>query len=212
VPQLGPCRSRSPFAAGASLDPQTLDGSTCAALCITRYAFIHLHNRLHQHGADVDAADNTLATPLHKCCQFSHSAVVSLLLDVSASVNSREKINGRTPLHCAARSGCQAAILPLVLARADINAVDAYNRTALHESCWAASAAHVAVRHVKQHTIVIFPLFLMSAPQVTSSLIMHAADVSAVELLHSWTPLHVASRWGRCSFRRKLSARKLENC
>ena len=98
-----------------------------------------------QHRASVDVFDKHMATPLHKSCEYAHSRVVSLLLAASANLNSREKVNGRQPLHSAARSGCESAVIQLALARADINATDAYARTALHESCWNASSSHDAV-------------------------------------------------------------------
>jgi hypothetical protein len=105
-----------------------------------------------QRGAIVDALDKHSATPLHKCCEHAHASIVSLLIAASANLNSREKVYGRLPLHSAVRSGCLDAVVQLAQSRADINATDAFSRTALHESCWNASAAH--------HNVTIFILIL----------------------------------------------------
>ena len=99
-----------------------------------------------QHGASVDARAHHSATPLHHCCENSHPQGIPLLLDACANVNAREKNHGRMPVHLAARSGCVDAVIQLALARADLNAPDAYSRTALHEACWAACTSHIAVR------------------------------------------------------------------
>jgi ankyrin repeat protein len=119
--------------------------------------FSSIHAAIIQRGADVNSLDKHSATPLHKCCEHAHALSVSLLLSASANLNLREKVYGRLPLHSAARSGCEAAVLQLAHARADINATDAFARTALHESCWNPSAAHHYVRVFVPTTPFRFP-------------------------------------------------------
>jgi ankyrin repeat protein len=136
-----------------------------------------LHNLiLCQHRAAVNALDHNYETPLHKCCQFSQPHVIPLLLHARADLHAREKCNGRMPLHVAARSACLDAVQHLVLSQADINSGDSYSRTALHEACWSSSCSFAAVAQF---------------------LVDKGADADAVELMHAWTPLHVAARWGR---------------
>lgn len=142
--QVGPSRLR-PFSAQGA---QTCFGSLGPSLfsCRLKPFFGLLLTASLQHGASVDSRAKYSTTPLHHCCENSHPQVIPLLLDASANINAREKNHGRMPVHLAARSGCVDSVIQLALARADLNAPDAYSRTALHEACWAACTSHIAVR------------------------------------------------------------------
>ena len=77
-------------------------------------------------GLDVDSRDDNGYTPLHwnadmGCTPGDREALVTLLLDAGATIESRDA-QGRTPLSVAAQSGSSTIVRMLLLAGADANA------------------------------------------------------------------------------------------
>ena len=112
-------------------------------------------------------------TPLHLCCRRGHGALVPLLLAAGAEPGRRNLAQGQGPLHCAAWTGDCEALSALLAAKAEPDLCDADGETALH----------VAARH--------------GQPDVIVALLMHGAQLGAVQATTGDTALHLASREGR---------------
>ena len=73
-------------------------------------------------------------TPLHMAAQLGHAGVIHLLVQAGASVNILGGELAEPPLHLATRYGHTGAMLALLDNRADINAGNRFNQTALHRA------------------------------------------------------------------------------
>jgi ankyrin repeat protein len=88
--------------------------------------------KLLQNGANVNAADKSGSTPLHKASLKGHAACVKLLLDAGAKSDTPDK-GERTPLYCASLNGGHAVCMQLLLdAGANVNAADTDGDTPLY--------------------------------------------------------------------------------
>ena len=87
-------------------------------------------------GAAVNTVDiGQQRSPLHfACCRVENLAVARLLLQHRASIRSTD-VDGRTPLHVAARWGAVETCRLLLSHRAEVDAVDEYGATPLLEAC-----------------------------------------------------------------------------
>ena len=72
-------------------------------------------------GADVNAKNDTGATPLHYTSAEGRKEAAELLIAAGADVNAKE-VNGETPLHAAAVHGHNQVVELLIGAGADVNA------------------------------------------------------------------------------------------
>ncbi|KAL1742745.1 ankyrin repeat-containing domain protein [Schizophyllum fasciatum] len=70
-------------------------------------------------------------TPLHFAARYGRRAVVDLLLDRKAAIDSRDQ-DGMTPLHCAASHGQSDVVAALLQRGANIAAVDNSGWSAVH--------------------------------------------------------------------------------
>jgi Ankyrin repeats (3 copies) len=80
---------------------------------------------------DINLKDKNGQTPLSWAARNGHEAVVKLLLDRSADVESRDDEDGRTPLSWAAKNGHDAVVKLLLDRSADIESKSRYGRTPL---------------------------------------------------------------------------------
>ncbi|MFB3881900.1 MAG: ankyrin repeat domain-containing protein [Armatimonadota bacterium] len=133
-----------------------------------RWGGVALLDRVLQAGADVNAVDDRLSTPLHYAVRSGRLDVTAALISARADVNA---VDGDclTPLHYAAQSAGLAIARALIDAGADVNAVDDHFSTPLH----------YAVRSGQL--------------DVTAALIAARADVNAVDT-DCRTPLHSAAQ------------------
>lgn len=79
----------------------------------------------------VDVKDHFGRTPLHFASIFQNSPAVSVLLELGANPNLRDKAES-TPLHYAAASGSPKSVELLIRAGADIHALNKFRRSALY--------------------------------------------------------------------------------
>eukprot|EP00752_Nemacystus_decipiens_P011995 g10634.t1 len=84
-----------------------------------------------EHGANVDATDDTQSTPLHHAVILNRDEMIDVLVEAGANTEVRDDI-GRTPLHCAAFNRPHDALLALLKHGAHVNARDDSQDTALH--------------------------------------------------------------------------------
>ncbi len=152
-------------------------------------------------GADASAQNFLGATPLHRGI---HSAeVTEALLDRGAKADGRD-VEGRTPLHWAARDTGSKSIASLLERGANPNATDHRKQTPLHLAAVAGNAPAAAelIRHGSQVAAMdehkTTPLHLAAAnekPDGIRLLLSNRASVSARDDF-GYTPLHEAARKG----------------
>src|SRR5207244_12724258 len=146
------------------------DGST-ALLWAAHWNAVDTAGMLVRAGADANAANDFLMTPLSEACTNGSAALVSLLLKAGANPNTPVG-TGVTPVMTCARSGNADAVRILLAGDADVNAKEpAQNQTAL---MWAAAEHH---------------------PVVVRTLIEAKADIHA-HTKNGFTALHFAAREG----------------
>ena len=167
-------------------------------------------------GANVNATDFTDETPLHWAAEYGHASIVSLLIAATASLNLKNKFEGRTPLYMAARNGHVFVVSMLIAAKASLDVQGAYGQTPLHQAAnygrvtiadmLIAAGASLNVRSSGGDTPLYWAVF-SNEVSIASALIAAGADVHAgqtVGLL--WTPLLLAASKGRASIADMLIA------
>ena len=167
-------------------------------------------------GANVNATDIVDETPLHWAAEYGHASIVSLLIAATASLNLKNKNEGRTPLYMAARNGHVFVVSMLIAAKASLDVQGAYGQTPLHQAAnygrvtiadmLIAAGASLNVRSSGGDTPLYWAVF-SNEVSIASALIAAGADVHAgqtVGLL--WTPLLLAASKGRASIADMLIA------
>ena len=167
-----------------------------------------------EYGADVHVCDNNGDTPLHLAVHCGHfePEVARELLEFNAAVDSRNDLNGCTPLHYASQKGNLNAVWLLLEYGADVRVCDKSGKTPLH----------LAVHH--GHLEVVRELLelnaevnsrdgnvftpLHSASQngnldVAKLLLGHGAGVQVCDE-SGRTPLHLAAHRGHLEVAREL--------
>lgn len=95
----------------------------------------------HQLGAELTAVDSDGLAPLSVAARDGQEAVLELLLDLGAPVNTRGGATGRTALHWAAASARASIVKTLVGRRAELHTKEANTGwTALHHAAFVGSA------------------------------------------------------------------------
>ena len=84
-------------------------------------------------GAEINAEDSALRTPLLVACESNSTAAAQILIVAGASVKVSDE-NGMTPLHWLARHGAADALGHALTAGAEVDAVSSSSQTALHEA------------------------------------------------------------------------------
>ena len=133
---------------------------------------------LHQHGADVDARDQSQWTLLHEASFTGLVDVVEWLLDHGADVNARN-VHGSLPLHMASECGRLETCRVLLERNADINSRGRWGVVPLH---FAAAPNHAE-----------------DMPEILRLLLDRGADANARDD-DGCTPLHYSSWWEKESF------------
>lgn len=165
---------------GGNVDAQDKQGRTALMTAAWKNHF-HIMNELLRCGANVNQKDNKGRNVLHNLAADSHCNwgrdVIAELLKQNISIDGPEGQDDqkRSPLHWAASTGkkelCEMLLKRSRLPRANVNAVEVRQKTALH----------LAVAHGKDDIIEL--------------LLVHGADIMA-RSDGSWTPLHNACENG----------------
>nr|XP_045616951.1 adhesion G protein-coupled receptor L3-like [Procambarus clarkii] len=96
-------------------------------------------------GGDLTATDSLGWTALHNAANIGQEAMVRLLIDYGASLDTREPNHGKTAVHIAAHSGQVAALQALLEAGANLEAKDINGQTALHLATWQGQLKAIAL-------------------------------------------------------------------
>ncbi|KAK4069615.1 uncharacterized protein Triagg1_7039 [Trichoderma aggressivum f. europaeum] len=120
-------------------------------------------------GANINAVDDTLRTPLHMAIMYDEEAIMKLLVDQGADIEAADT-TGQTPLHFAVRYHRDAAVKLLLDEGADVNATDEYLDTPLHTAAISGNGA------------------------IMKLLLEKGADIEAEDIIGQ-TPLHFAVRY-----------------
>ena len=123
-------------------------------------------------GAEIDASDFILGTPLHIAASNGHQKIAELLIDRGADLEAVSEQQGSRALHLASQFGDAEMVALLLENGAQIEAHDDLQRTPLFR---ASMAGHFAAVRV---------------------LLDHGADVNAREDQYSLSPLHEAAHHG----------------
>jgi ankyrin len=153
-------------------DCQTSLGSHTNALHITaRQGNADIARDLLKYGFDVNAVAMG-SMPLHLAVKNGNEAVMRLLVDQDADLNSHDEQNGFTALHLAAQNGFRSAAKFLLENGANVNALDKSKDTPLH---MAASSSN---------------------EEVAASLLAHSDITASPYNVNGRTPLHIAALHG----------------
>ena len=167
-------------------------------------------------GANVNATDIADETPLHWAAEYGHASIVSLLIAATASLNLKNKNEGRTPLYMAARNGHVFVVSMLIAAKASLDVQGAFGQTPLHQAAnygrvtiadmLIAAGASLNVRSSGGDTPLYWAVF-SNEVSIASALIAAGADVHAGQIAGLlWTPLLLAASRGRASIADMLIA------
>jgi ankyrin repeat protein/Mg2+ and Co2+ transporter CorA len=165
---------------GGNVDAQDKQGRTALMTAAWKNHF-HIMHELLRCGADVNKKDNTGRNVLHnlaadKHCNWGIDVIAELLRqNIAIDGPDGQDDQRRSPLHWAASTGkrelCEMLLRRSRLPRANVNAIEVRQKTALH----------LAVAHGRDDIIEL--------------LLVHGADVMA-RSDGSWTPLHNACEQG----------------
>lgn len=165
---------------GGNVDAQDKQGRTALMTAAWKNHF-HIMNELLRRGADVNKKDNTGRNVLHnlaadKHCNWGRDVIAELLRrDIAIDGPDAQDDGKRSPLHWAASTGkkelCEMLLKRQRLPRANVNAVEYRQKTALH----------LAAAHGRDDIIEL--------------LLFCGADVMA-KSDGTWTPLHNACDQG----------------
>ena len=164
--------------------------------------------------AEVNAQESNGRTALHDASQGRHheagdanfalslTKITRLLLEHGADVNVRE-VDRLTPLHVAARYG-RIDVLRVLLEHCVSGVTDDGRRTVFHEYVDARDSEDKTPLHsVSESPYWADPNFAPSLSNIVRLLLEYGADVNA-RRNDSFTPLHVAARYGRVELARIL--------
>jgi cytohesin len=154
-----------------------------------------------QRGADVNAVNDSGATPLHKA--IGSPEVAAVLLDGGADTNACD-IRGRTPLNWSARYPQEPTIELLVAHGADLNSQDHHGETPMHRAAWHGHAATIeqlasfGARVDVPANLGGTPLHYAARNDQRSAILILLDNSAAVNAIDEfgWTPLHDAASRG----------------
>lgn len=101
--------------------------------CSKDNRFLDIVQLLIDEGADVNAEDNAVDTPLHYVSLNGNLDVVKLLIDKGANVNAENSVK-TIPLHYASTNGYLDVVKLLIHKGANINAKNSHGNIPLHEA------------------------------------------------------------------------------
>ena len=127
----------------AGANPNVRDGKRKSPLMLARRS-LSMTRILLAHGADLKVVDNLGYTALHRAAEMDEADVIEALVEAGADVEAQSGgvsytvwggFKRLTPLHVAALLCCLRGISALLIAGADVNAVDRNDQTPLHLLC-----------------------------------------------------------------------------
>ena len=175
--------------AGADANIVHKSGLTCLMAAVSSHCINEVLQAIIDHGANVNATDQTNRTALMKACQEKHVDSIHVLLKAGADTNIAH-MDGWTCLMCAVDSHCSYEMLQEIIDHgADVNVTNKYNRTALMIACERRheDAIHVLLKagsdtniaHTFGRTCLMVAVANNCSDEVLQAIIDHGADVNA---------------------------------
>ena len=153
------------------------------------------------HGSDVNATSKRKVTALMTACQMSNSNVINVLLNAGANPNIVD-VDGFTCLHYAVHYGFSKEVFQAIIDhRADVNATNKDNRTALMMACddnnegiinvLLNAGANPNIVDVDGYTCLHYAAYGECSKDVLETIISQGVDVNATNK-HKLTALRMA--------------------
>jgi ankyrin repeat protein len=128
-----------------------MDGNTALHLACGKKGFekgfiAKVTAKLLEKGADINAVNRDLETPLHRACKFDEESELCLeLIEKGAKIDARDR-DANTVLHIACSNEKLLDVCIKLLDRgADIEATNTYKRTPLHQACRNKNSENIAL-------------------------------------------------------------------
>ena len=111
-------------------------GDTCLLTAVWNECSAEVLQAIIEHGADVNATDNSNKTALTLACILKLEGAINVLLDASADLTITDGTFGDTCLHTAVREECSIEVVQTIIDYgADVNATNKKGQTALTLAC-----------------------------------------------------------------------------
>ena len=139
-----------------------------------------------EHGADVNALDATLRSPLFYAARKGHNEIVKILLRKGANANARDW-SGYTPLREAAKAGHAGTVRLLLANGVDVNAKNDDGKTALtwavfygHKEASRALLSAGADANIKTYASPLNNAACLGYVDLVLMLLEHGANINAI--------------------------------
>ncbi|EAY21201.1 hypothetical protein TVAG_283700 [Trichomonas vaginalis G3] len=155
-------------------------------------------------GADVNAKDSSMKTPLHYAASENNVQLAFTLLKFGAEINAKDE-NECTPLHLAFYHNCNDMITLLISQKADVNAKDINGETPLNIAIYRCDLYNVIIllkfgaNVIEKNKSGLTALHLAASEgysEIAVYLIFHGANINILSS-NGRTPLHLAAEAGK---------------
>ena len=160
---------------------------------------------LRGHNANVNAVDNQQDNILHSAAKFGHSDIIRLIINKGWHPIEKTNQHGKTAFLIAAEVGNFNVLSMLQELGANLNAVDAAGRSALHLACrykgsiqvidWLLDVAQLSLESKARGVTPLLMAMMRGDLPLIKALILKGADISATDYVGRGIVNYAASPW-----------------